>query len=252
MPLHRTLATLKAGGEYTRFRPRNQGLAKLEIPLFSVRISLMNISWYGHRCIRLEAKEGNILIDPYDPKEIGLRGPSSKDDIILMSAYHQPSALVGRFTDGAFVIRGPGEYEQKGIAIRGIQAFQDSVRGKELGLCSIYAVVADELSVCHLGALGQETLTDEQLEAIGDPDILIIPVGGQSALDPKAAAALATQIEPKVIIPIQFAITGASYEAEKAEKFVKEIGLPVQNVETFRIQKKQLPVDQTALVVLSS
>lgn len=203
----------------------------------------MNISWYGHRCIRLEAKEGSVLVDLFDPKETGLRGPAVKDDLVLLSAYAQPKSVLERLTDGAFVVRGPGEYEKKGIAVRGVQAYQDSQKGKELGLCSIYTLIADDLTVCHLGALGQETLTDAQLEAIGDVDILIIPAGGQSALDPKAAAALATQIEPKVIIPVG---------AEKPDKFIKELGLPVQKTDSYRIQKKQLPVDQTLLVVLGA
>lgn len=211
----------------------------------------MNIQWYGHRCVRLEAKEGNVLFDPFDPKEVGLRGPNIKDNLVLLSAYEQPKAILERINDDAFVVRGPGEYEKNGIAVRGTLAYQDSQKGKELGLCSIYAVHAEEMSICHLGALGQDQLSDEQMEAIGDPDILVIPVGGQSALDPKAAAAMATAIEPKVIIAVQYALTDAKYEAEKLERFVKEIGLPVQKMDSYRIQKKQLPVDQTILVALN-
>ena len=202
----------------------------------------MNITWYGHRCVRIEAKEGSILIDPFG-KEAGLRGPKINDDLVLVSPYVAPTGVVEQVPEESLLIRVPGEYERKGIAVRGIQAYQDSQKGKELGLATIYTVVADEMSVCHLGALGQDTLTAEQLEAIGDPDILIIPVGGQSALDVKAAAQLITQIEPKVIIPVQF---------ESPDKFVKEIGLPVQKVDTLRIAKKQLPVDQTVLYVLGS
>jgi L-ascorbate metabolism protein UlaG (beta-lactamase superfamily) len=212
----------------------------------------MNISWYGHRCVRIECKEGSVLIDPFDPKDIGLRGPNIKDDLVLISSYDMPEAVRERLTDEAFLVRGPGEYERKGIAVRGIQAAQDSQGGRELGLATVYSVNADDMNVCVLGALGQDKLTDEQLEAIGDPDILIIPVGGQSALDPKAAAALATQIEPKVIIPVQFAMTGAKYPAEKVERFVKEIGLAPQKAESYRIQKKLLPIDQTQLVLLSA
>lgn len=212
----------------------------------------MNISWYGHRCVRIEAKEGSVLADPFDPKEVGLRGPTVNDDLVLISTYGMPGAVRERIADTSFLIAGPGEYERKGIAVRGIQAAQDSQGGKELGLSTIYTVNADDISVCILGALGQEKLTDEQLEAIGDPDILIIPVGGQSALDPKAAAALATQIEPKVIIPVQQAMAGAKYAAEKVDKFVKEIGLAPQKAESYRIQKKQLPVDQTQLVLLAT
>jgi L-ascorbate metabolism protein UlaG (beta-lactamase superfamily) len=212
----------------------------------------MNISWYGHRCIRLEAKEGSILIDPYDPKAIGLRGPVIKDDLVLLSAYEQSPAVLERINPDAFIARGPGEYEKKGIAVRGILAYQDSQKGKELGICTMWRVVADDITLCHLGALGEEKLTDQQLEDIGDPDILIIPVGGQSALDSKAAAALATRIEPKVIIPMQYALPNASYDAEKLERFVKETGLPTQKEDSLRIQRKQLPTEKTLLVTLNA
>ncbi len=191
-------------------------------------------------------------MDPFDPKEIGLRGPTIKDDLVLVSAFAPGRAVLERINDEAFVVSGPGEYERKGIAVRGIQSWADSQQGRELGLCTIYCVVSEELSICHLGATGQGKLTDEQLEEIGDPDILIIPVGGQSALDAKVAAEIATQIEPKIIIPVQFAVTGASYKADKLEKFVKEIGLPIEKMDKLRITKKLLPVDQTRLVVLES
>ncbi len=209
----------------------------------------MNIRWYGKNCVRIEVKEGTVLVDPFDTKDTGLRGPTINDDLVLLSAYAQPAAIVERVNDTALLVRGPGEYEQKGVAVRGIQAYQDSQGGKELGLCTVYTIVAEDMIVCHLGSLGQEKLTDAQLEAIGDPDVLIIPVGGQSALDPKAAAELATAIEPKVIIPVGFAVPSASYAAEKVEKFVKELGVPVQKADIVRLQKKSLPVDQTILIV---
>ncbi len=212
----------------------------------------MNISWYGYRCIRIEAKEGSILIDPYDPKEVGLRGPNVKDDLVLVSDAAPSREVLERIGSEAFVVRGPGEYERKGIAVRGIQAFSDSQQGRELGLCTIYCIVAEDMTICHLGGIGQEKLTPEQLETIGDPDILILPVGGQSALDPKAAAALCNEIEPKIIIPVQFALPDARYSAEKADKFIKEIGLSPQKTDTLRIAKKQLPADQTQLFILNA
>lgn len=212
----------------------------------------MNIAWYGYRCIRIEAKEGSVLVDPFDPKEVGLRGPNIKDNLVLVSEAAPSREVLERINDDAFIVRGPGEYERRGIAVRGIQAAADSQGGRELGLCAIYVIVAEEMSVCHLGALGQDKLTPEQLEAIGDPDILILPVGGQSALDIKVAAEMATQIEPKIIIPVQYALPGAKYEADKLEKFVKEIGLTPQAMDSFRISKKLLPIDQTQLIVINA
>ena len=211
----------------------------------------MVITWYGYRCIRIEAKEGSILIDPFG-KDIGLRGPRLNDDLILVSSATLSAGVLEQAPETSLVIRGPGEYERKGIAVRGIQAYQDTQKGKELGLATIYTIVADEMAICHLGALGQDKLTDEQVEAIGDPDILIVPVGGQSAFDAKAAAQLCTDIEPKIIIPVQFALPSAAYDAAPVEKFVKEIGLPAQKIESLRIAKKQLPADQTQLFVLQA
>lgn len=199
----------------------------------------MNISWYGQRCVRIESREGSVLVDPYDTTGTGSRGPVVNDDLVLLSAYEQSKAVLDRVNEGSFLVRGPGEYERKGIAVRGIPAFQDSQGGRELGLCTVYRITADDITVCHLGALGQEKLSDEQLEAVGDPDILIMPPEAQSALDAKAAAALATAIEPKVIIALG-----------KNDAFTKELGLTATQTDVYRIQKKQLPVDQTILVSL--
>jgi L-ascorbate metabolism protein UlaG (beta-lactamase superfamily) len=212
----------------------------------------MNITWYGHRCVRIESKEGTVLVDPFDPKAVGLRGPTIKDDLVLVSDAEPAKAVLERINEDAFLVRGPGEYERKGIAVRGIQAFADSQSGAELGLATIYLIVAEDMIICHLGSIGQGTLTPEQIEAIGDPDVLIIPVGGQSALDAKAAAALANEIEPKIIIPVQFSLPNASYEATSLEKFVKEIGLSPQKMDKLRISKRQLPVEQTDLIVLEA
>jgi L-ascorbate metabolism protein UlaG (beta-lactamase superfamily) len=202
----------------------------------------MNITWYGQRCVRIEAKEGSILIDPFDPKEAGLRGPNIKDDLVLISDPAPTKAVLDRINEDAYVVRGPGEYERKGIAVRGLQVFADSQSGAELGLSTCYLIIAEDMIVCHLGGIGQNALTDEQLEAIGDPDILLVPAGGQSAFDAKVAAAVANQIEPKIIVPL----------ADKPDKFVKEIGLSPQTMDKLRMSKKQLPVDQTQLVVLGA
>lgn len=193
-----------------------------------------------------------MLIDPFDPKEVGLRGPTIKDDLVLLGEAESSRGVLERINTDAFVVRGPGEYERKGIAVLGIQAWADSQKGNELGLCTIYRIVAEDMSVCHLGPLGQDGLTPEQIEQIGDPDILIIPVGGQSAFDAKVAAHICNEIEPKIIIPIQFSLPHASYQAEKLEKFVKEIGIPSEQMDKLRIAKKQLPSDTTRLIVLEA
>ena len=51
----------------------------------------------------------------------------------------------------------------------------------------------------HLGDLGQTKLTDEQIEAVGDVDILFVPVGGKYTIDSAGAESIIKDIEPKII-----------------------------------------------------
>ncbi|HXV26621.1 MAG TPA: MBL fold metallo-hydrolase, partial [Candidatus Paceibacterota bacterium] len=82
----------------------------------------MNISWHGQSCFRIEVKGASILIDPFD-KDIGLRPPKVKDDIVLITHDHYDHNASGDAPEGALIVRGPGEYESKGVRIRGIASF---------------------------------------------------------------------------------------------------------------------------------
>ena len=208
----------------------------------------MTISWFGQSCFRLEAKEGSILIDPFS-KEIGLKPPRIKDDVILVTHQHSDHNNIEDANPEAFIIQTPGEYENHGIAIRGIQSFHDNKQGTERGLNTIYVLKAEDMTICHLGDLGH-VLTDKQIEDIGDVDILMIPVGGTYTIDAKTAVEVITQIEPKVVIPMHYKVTGhTSTVLEGPEKFVKELGLTPEKVEKYKITKKLLPAEEEKLVM---
>jgi L-ascorbate metabolism protein UlaG (beta-lactamase superfamily) len=210
----------------------------------------MTINWYGRACFRLEAKEGSILIDPFS-KEIGLKPPRIKDDVVLVTHQHQDHNAIEDANPEAFVIQNPGEYENRGIAIRGIQSFHDNKEGTEKGLNTIYVLKAEDLNICHLGDLGH-ILTDHQVEDIGDVDILMIPVGGGGyTLDAKMAVEVINQIEPKVVIPMHYKDGSLNDKLEAPEKFVKELGLTPEKVDKYKIAKKLLPTEEIKLVMFS-
>ncbi|MEK7125019.1 MAG: MBL fold metallo-hydrolase [Patescibacteria group bacterium] len=212
----------------------------------------MTISWFGQSCFRIEAKEGSLLIDPFS-KEIGLRPPKIRDDLVLVTHAHYDHNHTEGTEEGALIIANPGEYERKGVAVLGIRSFHDRTSGAERGLNTIFVIKAEDMTVCHLGDIGQETLTEEQVEMIGDVDVLMVPVGGTFTVGSKEAAAIVSQIEPKVIIPMHYKIQGlAIKELDGPEKFVKEIGLSPEKTEKYRIVKKNLPVDETKLVILTA
>ncbi|OGN16906.1 MAG: hypothetical protein A3C88_00470 [Candidatus Yanofskybacteria bacterium RIFCSPHIGHO2_02_FULL_50_12] len=209
----------------------------------------MTISWYGHSCFRIEAKEGSILTDPFS-KEIGLRPPKIKDDVVLVSHQHYDHNNIEDVNSEAFIIQNPGEYEKQGISILGIQSFHDNTNGSERGLNTIYVIKAEEMTLCHLGDLGHK-LTDHQIEEIGDVDILMIPVGGNYTIGPKEAVEVISQIEPKIIIPMHYKIPGLTVEIDGSEKFVKELGLTPETVDKYKIAKKLLPAEEVKLVMFN-
>lgn len=208
----------------------------------------MTITWYGQSCFRIETKEGSILIDPFS-KDIGLRAPRIKDDLVLVTHEHYDHNNVDDVEGETFVIRGPGEYERKGIHVRGILSYHDTTSGSERGINTIYVIKAEEMTLCHLGDLGQPALTDEQVEAIGDVDVLMLPVGGTYTIDAKGAVQVVSQVEPKIIVPMHYQVPGLTVKLESAEKFIKEIGLTPENVDKIKISKKALPVEETKLIV---
>ncbi|MEK7194977.1 MAG: MBL fold metallo-hydrolase [Patescibacteria group bacterium] len=209
----------------------------------------MTISWFGHSCFRIEAKEGSILIDPFD-KKIGLKAPKIKDDVVLVTHEHYDHNNLEGVTGEELVVNGPGEYERKGMAVQGISSYHDNMQGSERGFNTIYRITAEDVVLCHLGDLGQARLTDEQVEHIGDVDVLFVPVGGHFTIGTKEAMEVISQIEPKVVVPMHYKIPGlAISELDGPEKFIKEIGLSPEKVDSLKIARKTLPIDEMKLVV---
>lgn len=189
------------------------------------------------------------MTDPFD-KEIGLRPPKIKDDIVLVTHQHHDHNNIGDANPEAFIIQNPGEYEKQGIAIRGIQSYHDDKEGAERGLNTIYVLKAEEMTIAHLGDLGHK-LTDSQVEEIGDVDVLMIPVGGNYTIDGKMAVEVISQIEPKIIIPMHYKIDGLTVDIDGPEKFIKELGLTPEKVDKYKISKKLLPTEEEKLVMFN-
>ncbi|MBI2062692.1 MAG: MBL fold metallo-hydrolase [Candidatus Yanofskybacteria bacterium] len=207
----------------------------------------MTITWYGQSCFRLESKGTSILIDPFS-KEIGLRPPRLNDPIFLVTHEHYDHNNTKEVPGESFIIRGPGEYEKSGIHFEGIMSYHDNVQGTQRGLNTLYVIRIEDMRLCHLGDLGQAKLTDEQIEQIGDVDILFIPVGGKYTIDGKEAAEIVKQVEPKIIIPMHYKVPGLSIDIESSQKFLKEIGIQPEEVEEYRITVKNLPTEEIKLV----
>ena len=211
----------------------------------------MIIQYLGHSCFRLESKDISCIIDPFS-KEIGIRAPRINDNIVLVSHSHYDHNNIQGAPSNAFVVQNPGEYEVKNIYLRGIRSYHDKSQGAERGPNNIYVIDIEEIKVCHLGDLGQEKLTDSQVDEIGDIDVLMIPVGGTYTINYKEASEIVNQIEPKIVIPMHYKVRGLKLDIDGPEKFIKELGLTPEKVDKLKLAKKLLPSEEMKLVVFEN
>ncbi|OGN23397.1 MAG: hypothetical protein A2918_01665 [Candidatus Yanofskybacteria bacterium RIFCSPLOWO2_01_FULL_42_49] len=210
----------------------------------------MIITWFGHSCFRIESKEISILTDPFS-KDIGLKPPRIKDDIVLVSHKHYDHNNVEDAPPQAMVIDGPGEYEKRGVYIRGILSYHDKEQGKERGLNTIYIIKAEDIVVCHMGDFGQGAFENNQVDDIGDVDILMLPVGGTYTIDYKEAVEVVGKVEPKIVIPMHYKIKDLKIDIDGPDKFVKELGLTPEKMDKYKIAKKNLPTEEMKLVLFN-
>lgn len=215
----------------------------------------MQISWFGQsffQIIAVRGKEGEIkiIIDPFN-EALGLKIPSLEGDVLLSTHDHSDHNNTKAVQGSPFLITGPGEYEIKDVFIQGIPAWHDNSQGGERGKVTIYTILAEEIKICHLGDLGQRELTDEQLEEIGEIDILMIPVGGIYTISAKEAAKVISQIEPKIVIPMHYQLPKMKVKLEVLDKFLKIMGIRTpETFKKFSIKKKNFPQEGMKIIVL--
>ncbi len=187
----------------------------------------MELTWLGHSCFRLRGKDVTLVTDPPSPTT-GYSLSRLNADIVTISHDHPGHNYVQAFAGKEpYIVRGPGEYEIRNVLITGLQTYHDDERGARLGRNTVYLFHMDDLLICHLGDLGHVLNAREQ-EEINGCDVLLLPVGGGNALDPKRAVEVVSQVEPQVIVPMHYAtptLKATTATLEPVDAFVKEMGV---------------------------
>ena len=213
----------------------------------------MYITWLGQSCFKLQDKIGpdgaTLITDPFGG-DLGLKVPHYEADIGTGSHGHHDHNNTDAIRGKPFIINTAGEYEIKGVFIEGVESAHDEKNGAERGENIIYRIEMEDISITHLGDLGH-VLDTKQLEKLEGTDILIIPVGGKYTINAAKAVEVISQIEPRIVIPMHYKVPGLKVDIDGVEKFIKELGIKPRNEEKLKISKKDLPVEDMELVVLS-
>jgi L-ascorbate metabolism protein UlaG (beta-lactamase superfamily) len=182
----------------------------------------MEISWLGHSCFKIKGRQATVITDPFSP-DLGYSLGKPTATIVTVSHRHPGHCYTEGIGGNPRPVIGPGEYEISNVLIIGIATFHDDDRGSIRGKNTIYLIEMDEISVCHLGDLGH-VLTDEQVEELGNVEVLMVPVGGVSTINASKAAEIVRQLEPKVVLPMHYKTPVINRELEPVDRFLKEIG----------------------------
>jgi len=216
----------------------------------------MQIIWKGQSCFQILSSQAKnhqvrIVIDPFD-EGTGLRLPKMEADLVLVSHQHHDHNNAKAIEGSPFLISGPGEYEIKDVFVQGIPSFHDAVSGKERGANTIYTIEAEDMRICHLGDLGQKELTSDQIEKIGEIDILMIPVGGIYTISAKEAVKIMSQIEPSITLPMHYQLPKLKIKLEGLDKFLKTMGVKkIQPQAKLTIKKKDIQPEEAKIIILN-
>lgn len=201
----------------------------------------MVITYYGISCFKIQSGSVVLAIDPFS-KESGLNPPRFEADVVCSTQNNPLHANIETLSGNPFIVRHPGEYETKGIMIEGIAA-DDRV---------LYVIEWENMRLCHVGSLSEKNLSDEVREKIDTIDILFLPVGAGGALDAEEAVHVMNMIEPRIVIPMYYAMPGfTALPLEPLEKFLKEVGVSPRTEEKLTIKKKDVPSEETRIVPLT-
>ena len=206
----------------------------------------MILTFHEGACVRASAGDTTLVLGPVSKVSKNFKAVNFGADVAFVSLNNPDmngASEAGRGDKQPFVVTGPGEYEVKEVTASGFPS--GSKYGGEPRTNTIYSIHLDGLSVLYLGALGDLDLPTEVLE-MDEPDVLIVPIGGQGTLNPAEAAKLAVKLEAKIIIPIL-------YDEKALKQFLKEAGAEgTKPVDKLTIKPRDVAGKENEVVVLSA
>ena len=204
----------------------------------------MQIQYFGLSSFKITTKEATIITDPFH-KDSGLTPPRGAADILILAEknsklYSATSGISGEHFD----ITDPGEYDVKGVTITGVPLNQ------EKGYITVFLIESEDIRILNLTHIKEFNMKEDELESLGEIDILILPVGGNTVMSASSASKVVNEIEPKIVIPSHYKSKDLILDLDSLDKFVKEMGGKKEEMEKLVIKKKDLQEEGTKLVIL--
>lgn len=187
----------------------------------------MHVQWFGQSAFLLSDGTQRVFVDPFfvgDAIPMRFEYPAIEGveaDVLLVTHEHPDHNNVGAVGGEPAVVRcAEGATETPIGTVTGIASEHDAAGGTQAGPNVIYRFAFDELDVVFLGDLGQSELRPEQVEAIGTPDVLFVPVGGGYTIGSDVAEQISRLVGARWLVPMHYS-TSAFELPEGVEAFAE-------------------------------
>jgi L-ascorbate metabolism protein UlaG (beta-lactamase superfamily) len=219
----------------------------------------MRVEWYGQSAFHLSTGEQSVAIDPFtDMSEMAAsRGMQFdyppivdlKADLLLITHEHADHNGVEAIAGEPAILRSTaGTLDSPFGQVIAIASEHDEQAGTQRGPNTIFVLSFDGLRVCHFGDFGQRGLREEQLAAIGEVELLFLPVGGGPTIGAQQASAIVERLAPRWVVPMHYRTPRIGF-LETADEFL-ELMSHVERLDRASFDTAELPSQPGPVVVV--
>jgi L-ascorbate metabolism protein UlaG (beta-lactamase superfamily) len=221
----------------------------------------MRIQWHGQSAFQIDG-DRSVFIDPFGNMEgLAQRGlefnyPPIKDveaELLLVTHEHADHNGVDAIGGSPQTVRSTaGTFESPFGEIVAIASEHDDVAGTLRGPNTIFCLSYGGLRVCHFGDFGQAALRPEQRRAIGEVDVLFLPVGNGPTVGGETAAAIVRELRPRLVLPMHYRTDAVNF-LDPPDAFLDALGARVENLDTSDLVAEELlgTADDPTVVLLA-
>ena len=204
----------------------------------------MNIRWFGQSAFLLRGGQ-SVFVDPFGAMEgLAARGmqfdyppvEGVEAELLLVTHEHGDHNAVEVIGGSPQILRSTaGTFDSPVGEVIGVASEHDAVAGTRRGPNTIFCFSLDGLRVCHFGDFGQAELRAEQQRAIGEVDVLFLPVGGGPTVGGESAAAIVRALRPRLVVPMHYRTDAVDF-LDPPDEFLDALGARVERLDESELE----------------
>ena len=198
----------------------------------------MRIRWYGQSAFLISA-ERTVFVDPFGAMEgLAERGmrfdyppiEGVEADLLLVTHEHGDHNAVEVVGGSPRILRSTaGTFDSPIGEVIAVASEHDDAAGTMRGPNTIFRFALDGLRLCHFGDFGQAQLRVEQERAIGEVDVLFLPVGGGPTVGGESAAAVVRALRPRLVVPMHYRTEAVNF-LDSPDAFIEALGAHLERI----------------------